>query len=265
MVNSMEEKRNKKSPSFVIIVAVISVLICAGLAYLGRMWYIDYASEKKSNSVETFYSETTEPKSEVVLKDNPVDFKKLQKENKELYGWIKVPGTRVNYPLAQSATDDFFYLHHDYQKNYLFAGTPYTELCNSKDFTDPVTVIYGHNMHDENGTMFTTLHNFENQTFFNKHNKFYIYTANHIFTYKVFSVFRYDNRHIMNSFDFKKSEVLGEFQQMLLNPHSSVRFVNENTELNKDSKTVILSTCCTGDKSVRLLVCGVLIKDEQTK
>lgn len=264
MVNNMEEK-NKKSRVFIISVIIISLLISAGLAYLGKIWYDEYSGEKKSGGVETYYTSEKPTEKAEPLAQNPIDFKSLRKTNSDLYAWIKVPGTRVNYPVAQSPTDDFFYLHHDYKKNYLFAGTPYTELCNSTSFTDPITIIYGHNMSSSNGTMFTTLHRFENSDFFQKHTNFVIYTVNRKLTYKIFSVFRYDDRHIMNSFDFSEEKVLKEFQTTLLNPRAIEKYVRDDVTLDKDSKVVILSTCCWGDKSVRLLVSGVLVKDERTK
>ena len=264
MVIAMEEKK-KKSRSFIIAVCVIAILITAGLVYLGRMYYIEYTGEKKNTGMQTFYNTSAITKQEDKVVPNPIDFKTLKKTNNELYAWIKVPGTRVDYPVAQSASDDFFYLHHDYKKNYLFAGTLYTELCNSKNFDDPITLIYGHNMYTDDGPMFTTLHRFENQQFFDKHNKFYIYTESHILTYKIFSAFRYDDRHIMNSFDFSEEKVLKGFQDTLLNPRTIEKYVRNDTTLDKNSKVVILSTCCENDKSARLLVCGVLVKDERTK
>ena len=269
MVNNMEEKKNNpnnKSHAFVISVVVILLLISAGIGYLGKSWYNEYSGEKKNSDVETYYTtENTTAKKTAPTVKNPVDFKSLKKTNSDLYAWIKVPGTRVNYPIAQSPTDDFFYLHHDYQKNYLFAGVPYTELCNSKEFYDPITVIYGHNMSSSDGIMFTTLHRFEDAQFFNNHNKFVIYTENRKLTYKIFSVFRYDDRHIMNSFDFSNAVVLRDFQDTLLNPRAIEKNIREGVTLNNNSKVVILSTCCWGDKSVRLLVSGVLVKDERTK
>ena len=260
------EESKKRNPVFWIIVIVISLLIVAAGVYVGRMWYADYASEKNEKGIEVFYSEPAREATTVAteLKDNPVDFTALQKTNSDLYAWIKVPGTRVNYPVAQG-NDDEFYLHHDYMKNYLFAGTIYTELCNKKDFTDPVTVLYGHNMYASEGTMFTTLHSFEDKAFFDAHKTFYIYTPGHILTYNIFSVFIYDNRHIMNSFDFSFEKDLNTFQDTMLHPHSSLAYVREGAKLDKNSKVTVLSTCCSGDKSVRFLVCGVLAKDERTK
>ena len=79
------------------------------------------------------------------------------------------------------------------------------------------------------------------------------------------SAFKYDNRHILNSFNFQDKNVLKEFQQMLLAPKSMSVNVRENATIADDAKILILSTCYDKDKSVRLLVNGVLIKDEKTK
>ena len=85
-------------------------------------------------------------------------------------------------------------------------------------------------------------------------------------TYQVVSAFKYDDRHIMNSFDFQDSNVLADFQEMVQDPSSSLKNVREDldTEINSESKLVVLSTCITGQKSSRYLVCGVLVNDEKT-
>ena len=79
----------------------------------------------------------------------------LQEINSDVYAWIRIPGTYVDYPVAQSKVDDNYYLHRSIYKKYLFAGMIYTQSCNSLDFNDPVTVVYGHNMRST--TMFTSL------------------------------------------------------------------------------------------------------------
>ena len=266
------KEKKKKDPAFIIIIVVIGILIAAGLFLLGRMWFFNRTADNTDTGVEAFYNEASTDVTQSAQEgktgpaDNPVDFAALQESNSELYAWINVPGTRVNYPVAQSASDDEFYLHHDYLKNYVFAGTPYTEFCNKKDFTDPVTLIYGHNMYESEGTMFTTLHSFEDAAFFEEHDTFYIYMPKKKLTYQIFSAFKFDNRHIMNSYQFElEPKDLEEFQNIMLHPHSSLKNVRSGVELNPNSKVVVLSTCFLGDKSVRYLVCGVLVKDEPTK
>ena len=114
--------------------------------------------------------------------------------------------------------------------------------------------------------MFTTLHKFEDSDFFNSHEYFYIYMPQHKLTYQIISAFKYDDRHIMNSFNFYDENDLANFQEEITNPSSTLKNVRTNldTTIDKDSKIVVLSTCITNQKSNRFLVCGVLVKDEKT-
>lgn len=78
--------------------------------------------------------------------ENPIDFAKLQKQNDEIYAYIKIDDTKVDCPIVQSGSDDAFYLRHKAEdKSWSASGAIYTEVANSKDFDDFVTVIYGHN------------------------------------------------------------------------------------------------------------------------
>ena len=43
------------------------------------------------------------------LAENPVDFASLQSQNSEIYAWIKIDDTDVDYPIVQSGSDDDFY------------------------------------------------------------------------------------------------------------------------------------------------------------
>lgn len=150
--------------------------------------------------------------------------------------------------------------HSAFDKKYLSSGAIYTQGVNRTDFTDPITVVYGHNGYKE--TMFTTLHKFEDSDFFNSHEYFYIYMPQHKLTYQIISAFKYDDRHIMNSFNFYDENDLANFQAEITNPSSALKNVRTNldTTIDKDSKIVVLSTCITNQKSNRFLVCGVLVK-----
>ena len=86
--------------------------------------------------------ETTEtPAKEPV--EIPIDFPSLQAQNPDVYAWIQVPGTEVDYPILQSPDDNGYYLVHDINKSEAAAGAIFTENYNTKTFEDPNTVIYG--------------------------------------------------------------------------------------------------------------------------
>ena len=97
---------------------------------------------------------------------SPIDFKKLQEQNPDVYAWIEIPGTNVNYPIMRHPTDDAYYLDHTIDGTAGLPGSIYTENYNNKEFTDFNTVIYGHDMRD--GTMFKDLHKYEDEEFFKR-------------------------------------------------------------------------------------------------
>ena len=192
--------------------------------------------------------------------DNPVDFKEMREQNPDVYSWIYIRDTQISLPVLQSSVDDNFYLNHDWQKNDVFAGAIYSQSKNKRDYSDRVTVLYGHNM--ANGSMFANLFYFMDDDFFDSHRYFYVFTEDRKLTYEVVSAFEYDNRHILNSFDFKDDAVFQSWLDNAKNPHSLYSKVRDSVKLDLNSKMLVLSTCTdTGDN--RFLVQGVLVKDEK--
>ncbi len=205
----------------------------------------------------------TVPTGQEVLPDNPVDFATLQATNPDIYAWLYIPDTNIDNPVACSSPDkeDDFYLDHNIYGQYEFAGTLYSEKQNGTALADRNTVIYGHNM--LNGTMFRTLHYFEDADFFNKTEEFYIYTPGHILTYTVFAAYEYDNRHILNCFDFEDDAVWAEYLAYATDP-KSMNVHTRDVEVTTDDRIVTLSTCVGTNKSARYLVQGVLTDDQLT-
>ncbi len=189
---------------------------------------------------------------------NPIDFKKLAEINPELYAWIRIPDTNIDYPVAQRLVpgEDNYYLDHDLYGAWRFAGCIYTESCNAIDFTDPNTVLYGHNM--KNGSMFQNLHKFEDQDFFDRHEYFYIYTAKEVLVYRVFAAYTSDNSHIMGSYHFEDKKVFGQYLDSILNGRSMDAHIRPGVTLTDKDRIVTLSTCSAGEPKHRYIVQGVL-------
>ena len=122
----------------------------------------DFTYQDAASMVPAVSNETPVP----VEYDCPIDFDALWETNKDVYAWITIPGTVIDYPILQHETDDSYYLNYTIDGVEGYPGCIYTERVNSKEFTDNNTVIYGHNM--RNGTMFTDLHKFRDADFFPK-------------------------------------------------------------------------------------------------
>ncbi|MEE3419776.1 MAG: class B sortase [Lachnospiraceae bacterium] len=188
----------------------------------------------------------------------PVDFAALRAKCPDAYAWITIPDTNVDYPIVQSATDNSYYLNHTSEGEARIEGAIFTENINSRDFTDPVTVVYGHNM--RNGSMFRTLHKFEDRAFFESHREFTVYTENAAHHYKIMAAVTHDNSHILNSNDFSKPENVTNFLNLLLaNKTQSDIIDSEISTAGENGKLLILSTC-NGNSDQRFLV---IAKKEQ--
>lgn len=261
-----------KKRSVVVLAVVLVVLLCIGGAGAGYMLWqqhmLDEAAQKQAETPEpdTTTTDETETEEEAeVLPENPIDFDALSSQNADIYAWLYIPNTGVNLAIVQSATDDNYYLDHDVDGNYSIAGAAFTQSMNSKDFSDPVTLIYGHQTSSD--SMFTTLHYFENTDFFNANSVMYIYTPGHILTYEIIAAYQYDDRHILNSYDFSDPDVVVSYFQTVLSPTSMLVNVREGATLSADDKIVQLSTCmdAVNRDGTRYLVTGVLVDDQPTQ
>lgn len=218
-----------------------------------------------NDETELYTEEVLTDAQGVPLPPNPVDFDYWQGMNDEIYAYITVPGTNVDYPIVQSKSNDNFYLTHDYTGKYSYKGAVFTQSHNNFEFTDPVSVVYGHNT-DKND-LFSQLLYFQDADFFASHDTFTICIPGHVITYKIISAHTYDNRHILNSFNFRDPAVLKDFQNSLLNPTALVRNVREGITLGPQDRVVILSTCSEHHSggTVRFIVNGLEINDEETR
>ena len=253
--------QNKKA--FWKIVFVISLALCG--VFLAVIVFSTCSMFKSQNDMDDLRSEVIRDVSQITpeLPDNPIDFDTLEKRNDDIYGWIEIPNTQVNYPIVQSwEEDDSFYLDHNIDKQYDINGSIYTEKLNNLSFTDPNTLIYGHNMLD--GSMFQNLHKFRNKEFFNKNKYIYIYTRGHVLKYEIFAAYKSDNKHILNSYDFSDKKVYAEYLKNAQNP-KSLEVNTRDCNLTTDDRIITLSTCIGNEKNYRYLVQGVLIDDTLTK
>ncbi len=261
--------KKRKNIALIILIIFFALVFLSACIYLVTKILLNMESKDEYDIIASSYAdsvgdeEVTAPsKIDVEKAENPIDFDSLIKKNPDIYAWIYIPKTEINYPICRHATDDNYYLDHDIYGNYSYAGAIYSQFCNSRDFNDRVTVLYGHNMAD--GSMFAGLHKFKDKDFFDSNADFYVYTQDRKLTYEVVSAFVYDDRHIMNTFDFSDDKVFEDYLKTLENPRSVSSNVREGVSLDINSNIIILSTCLNSGEG-RYLVAGELIKDEQTE
>lgn len=196
----------------------------------------------------------------IEIPEKDLNFDELHQENEHIYAWIYIPGTLVDYPVLQHPTDNAFYLEHNIDGSAGYPGCIYTELYNKKDFSDRNTLVYGHNM--ANGTMFASLHYFENSQNFEENQYIYIYMEDKVYVYHIFAAYAFPGIHLMKHFDYTDDKVYEEYLNDIFSGNY-YGFIREGVEVTIDNKIITLSTCIAGQPDMRYLVQGVLLNEEK--
>lgn len=218
----------------------------------------DVPAEAVSNHEDPIEIITEDGKESVdkIYCDSVYNFTALQKENSDIYAWLIVPGTDVDYPILQNEEDNF-YLLRNLDKSEGKPGCLYTNKVHPKDFTAFNTIIYGHNM--KNKTMFGSLHNFDDEEFFEENNIFILYTEDCRLTYEIYATTKTSDDYLPYIYDFDTQDGQKLFLHSLLEDSSSVHHMRHDMEVCFEDKFVTLSTCML-DNHYRFLVVGKLIE-----
>lgn len=87
-------------------------------------------------------------------------------QNPQTIGYIRIPDTKLDYPVVQ-ANNNKYYLNHDFYGKSTSYGAVFASYRNGWRPLDRNTLLYGHNMDD--GTRFASLLNYKNLDYYRKH------------------------------------------------------------------------------------------------
>jgi len=138
---------------FIVLSIIILLLAIAGYA----LWDSEQIYQAADKSLYAIYKPTV---------DGGKSFKELQAINPEVFAWLTVYGTNIDYPVAQSQ-DNMKYVNTNAEGLYSFSGSIFLDCGNSKDFSDFNSIIYGHHM--EKKKMFGDIGLFSDLNMFHAH------------------------------------------------------------------------------------------------
>ena len=118
---------------------IIAALICIYFAFLQQEKYIQGNAEYKK-----IKQTATDTPSDDSKQDFQVDWNTLKTQNPDIVGWIRMDPS-VNYPIVQTKNNSY-YLKHGFGKSYNINGCIFMHADNKSDWSDPNTIVYGHNM-----------------------------------------------------------------------------------------------------------------------
>lgn len=180
-----------------------------------------------------------------------VDHEALLAQNPDYVGWLYIGALNVSYPIMKGE-DDEYYLHRTFEKSYLFAGSLFINSEASRDFSDPHTLIYGHNMKD--GSMFGTLRKLADESLYVSDPYFWVLTPYGDFRYRIFSMYTcLDTADTYTLFSGHGEIVVDYIDAMKAKSAVDCGSIS----YDENSKVVTLSTCVHAEGRERFVVQGV--------
>ena len=148
---------------------VLGVVLLGAAAYLWGTAQWRYHEQDKVNRELAKYvtldegtvapaadAEDTGPKAPVV------DWAGLKAINKEVCGWLQVPGTTINYPVYQTDNNEYYLRHSAATGEWTVGGQLFIDYENTwPGMADQVTLVYGHHLND--GSMFEQIAELDEQ------------------------------------------------------------------------------------------------------
>lgn len=147
------------------IILVVCLIVFVGAAGVLIQYY--YNGYKEMNSLKDL-------KQSEELEDLKTDkgiiigkYVPIWQKNNDLIGWIRIDGTKIDFPVMQTPDDPEYYLRRDFNREHSTGGVPFMDVHSDIFMPTSNFMIYGHNM--KNGSMFHDLIKYEDEEFYRDH------------------------------------------------------------------------------------------------
>ena len=292
------KKKTKKNRIFI----NIFIVICFTLSFLAIYKYVELSYEKEQDAIEyeeikeIYYEEENDIIEENEINEEPIveeEENELEEEpiieeendeetnivitqgrvvlekfmpliaiNSDVVGWIKLPGTKIDYPVVQGKDNDY-YLNRNIREEESRTASIFMDYRNSVDALDKNTIIYGHNM--DNDTMFSKLDNYVDDKvrydFFFDSGIITFSTKYEEMEWQVFSAYVIN----VDDFDYLQTDFDSNLDFIKYTRKiKDLSIVKSNIEVDVDDTILTLSTCNHWFLNSRTVVHAKLIKKNLT-
>ena len=222
-------------------IAVLLFFILCVLFSGYSIWDNNHIYTKASPSVyETYKPEKEDTKS----------FEELIRINPDVYGWISIYGTQIDYPLVQGEDDDK-YVNTDYEGNFSLSGALFLDCNNARNMSDTVNIIYGHHM--EKDKMFGGLDHYEKQDYFKEHQYGNLYVDGKNYGLEFFMLIKAD------AYDSKVYNTNERDINQYIEYISSYNL--QKLDIPECERLICLSTCSSDSTNGRVILVGSITSE----
>lgn len=193
--------------------------------------------------------------------DARIDFQALKAENPEIFAWLYIPDTAIDYPVLQSGQGDDFYESHNARGEADEGGAIYIELANLTSMCDFNTVIHGKTGPEGSG-LFADLYRFADLDFFRGHEEAYVYLEDNVLTYEIIAAYERENTSLLRSYDFTYSEGCEQFLEDMYGTRDMTMNLREGWEgITPYHFLLTLTTQREEDADKQLVVVAIMTGD----
>ncbi len=174
----------------------------------------------------------------------------------DVYAFIEIPGCDIAYPIVycEDAVDPFYFTH-SIDGGESDKGSIITDSMNSRDFSDPVTLVYGQSPDD--GSMFGGLHRLRDASVFGRCDRVNILMPDAQLTYRIYACYIGPADHILVGNDFNDPVSFMRFFDSIEDIRDLSMNIRQEAKPQLGDHVIMLVTHC-GDEDKRLFVCAVL-------
>lgn len=238
------------------IVCLIVLIVSAGVLFnyfLSAQNQENIAESSRKLWVSIEENETKIPKLELNKEIKKIS-ETLSEENPDYKAWIKIDGTKINYPIYQTDNNEF-YLNHNQNRKKSSYGAIYFDYANDL-LKDKNLIIYGHEM--KNGSMFGQLKNYKSLSFYKEHPTIEFSTFEKKSIYKVYAVYllnadkKDDNGYIYNIYrqNFSNEAAF----DVWVKEACERSVINTNVDVKYKDNIITIVTCSNDFENARLIV-----------
>jgi len=182
--------------------------------------------------------------------EDSLSFEELISLNSEVFGWLSVYGTKIDYPLVQADNNEK-YINTNAKGEYSLSGSIFLDYRNKKDFTDFNSILYGHHM--DQSAMFGDIGKFMEYDYFSSRRYGNLYVNGRNYGVEFFAFLEVN---AYNSEIYAPRIEDDEAKQAYLNRLLALSTNKRDIGIGIRDRIVLLSTCTSDITNGRQLLAG---------